>query len=79
MLIKSKDNKFSSKSYRNTSYEKKKRFIISLIHTVEVRWKEQRLMSIFRGLILMEAFIKFMNDEIYNLDIKGLFHLLNLI
>ena len=34
LLIKSKDNEFSSKSYRNTSYEKKKRFIISLIHTV---------------------------------------------
>ena len=33
LLISSKDNKFCGKSYKDTSYNKKKRYLISLIHS----------------------------------------------
>ena len=72
LLISSKDNQFSGKSYKDTSYNKKKRYLISLIHTVEVRWKEQHLMSLFRGKILEEECSKFTNNENYYLKVDGL-------
>lgn len=45
----------SNKSYRNTSFKKNfRRFLISSIHSVEIRWKGQYLLSIFRAELITE-------------------------